>query len=181
MTRINQVAIASVVLMMFQQPPAWAGTKPVAAPVAPLPSQIVAAKKIFIANAGGDEMAEDDPIFSGGPDRAYNQLYAAMKSWGRFEVVGSPAEADLLLEIRQEVQTVVLGGKVGASDTPLFQLIIRDPKTNALLWGFHVHSKFGLGQGSSDMNFDQAMDRLVSDLRAVVSQGQNTGGGASTP
>lgn len=151
------------------------------APVAPVPAQIPAAKRIFIANAGGDEMAEDDPIFSGGPDRSYNQFYAAMKSWGRFEIVGSPAEADLVLEIRQEVQTVALGGKVGDSNIPLFRLVIRDPKTNVLLWGFHVHSKFGVGQANSDRNFDEAMDRLVADLRAVASQAANTAGGPGTP
>jgi len=179
MTRIKNAVGLSILLVFVTS--AFAAVKPSPVPAAPIPAQILAAKKIFIANAGGDEMAEDDPIFSGGPDRAYNQFYAAMKNWGRFEIVGSPANADLLLEIRQEVQTVSLGGKVGASDTPLFQLIIRDPKSNALLWGFHVHAKFGLGQGNSDINFDQAMDRLVGDLRAVVSPTQNTAGGTSTP
>lgn len=140
------------------------------APPAPVPAQIFAAKKIFIANAGGDEMAEDDPRFSGGPDRAYNQFYAAMKNWGQFEIVSSPAQADLLLEIRQEVQTVVLGGKAGASDIPLFRLKIRDPRTNALLWGFHIHGQFGLGQGASDKNFDQAVDQLVTHLEALIAR-----------
>jgi hypothetical protein len=150
-------------------------------PAGPVPAQILAAKKVFIANAGGDEMAEGDPIFSGGPDRAYNQFYAAMKTWGRFEIVASPADADLLLEIRQEVQTVDLGGKAGSSEIPLFGLIIRDPRTNTQLWGFHVHSKFGVGQGNSDRNFDQAMDRLVSDLRAVVARAPNMAAGSSAP
>jgi hypothetical protein len=104
-----------------------------------------------------------------------------MKSWGRFDVAGSPADSDLRLEIRQEVQTVSLGGKAGGSDTPLFQLIIRDPKTNTLLWGFHVHSTFGIGQGNSDRNFDEAVDRLVSDLRGLVSPTPNAAGGASLP
>jgi hypothetical protein len=179
MSGINQ-AVALSIAVVFTTSATTAAVKP--SPVAaPIPAQIVAAKKIFIANGGGDEMAEDDPIFSGGPDRAYNQFYAAMKSWGHFEIVGSPAEADLLVEIRQEVQTVSLGGRAGGSDTPLFQLIIRDPKTNTLLWGFHVHSKFGVGQGNSDRNFDEAVDRLVSGLRGLVSPGPNTVDGASMP
>lgn len=136
-------------------------------PTAPVPPQILAAKKVFIANAGGDEMTPDDPIFSGGPDRAYNQFYAATKSWGRLSIVSSPADADLLLEIRQEVQTVALGGKAGGSATPLFHLEIRDPKTNALLWGFHMHAEFGLGQANSDRNFDSAIEHLVSDLQML--------------
>jgi hypothetical protein len=146
---------------------------------APIPAQILAAKRIFIANAGGDQMAPDDPIFSGGPDRAYNQFYAAMKDWGRFEIVGSPAEADLLIEVRQEVLMIVLGGKAGSSATPAFGLKIRDAKTNALLWGFHVHGEFGPGQGYSDRNFDQAVDRLVMGLRKLVAPPQPPAGGTS--
>lgn len=150
-------------------------------PAAPVPAQILAAKKIFIANAGGDQMSEDEPIFTGGPDRAYNQFYAAMKSWGRFEIVGSPAEADLLIEVKQEVLTVVLRGGAGGSATPMFGLKIRDAKTLALLWGFQVHGKFGLGQGSSDKYFDQAVDQLVSDLRMLVEPSAAPATGASQP
>jgi hypothetical protein len=51
-----------------------------AGPLAPIPSQILAAKKIFIANRGGDEVLFDSPQYSGGPDRLYNEFYAAMKS-----------------------------------------------------------------------------------------------------
>ncbi len=144
------------------------------APSAPVPAQILSAKKVFIANAGGDEMAPEDPIFSGGPERAYNEFYAAVKNWGRFEIVGSPAEADLLLAIRQDVSAVIPSGKGSSSYVPQFRLKIRDPKTNALLWGFNVHSEFGMGQGNSDRNFDQAIDRLVIDLRGLVMQPQST-------
>jgi hypothetical protein len=42
--------------------------------VAPLPSQILTAKKVFIANAGG---LLDLDIVSGDPRRDYNQFYAA--------------------------------------------------------------------------------------------------------
>jgi len=138
--------------------------------VAPVPAQIIAAKRIFIANAGGDEMAEGDPRFSGEPDRAYSQFYAAVKNWGRFEIVGSPAQADVLLEIRQEVKGIAPGGTLGAYDGPIFRLKIRDPRTNALLWAFHIHEQFGIGQKESDRNFDQAVNRLVAHLQALVVQ-----------
>jgi hypothetical protein len=145
----------------------WSGlqaaqTKP--APPAPVPVQIVAAKRVFIANAGGDELAPDGPSFSGEPSRAYDQFYAAMKGWGRFEIVDSPAQADLLLEIRQEVRAEHI------PDGPLFQLTIRDPRTNALLWAFHIHGQFAMGQSNSDRNFDQTVARLVSHLQALVVQ-----------
>lgn len=163
-----RMAVLCLTLGMLQLPLLMAQNKPTVAPDAPVPPQILVAKKVFIANAGGDQMTPDDPSFSGGPDRAYNQFYAAIKSWGRFSIVGSPADADLLLEIRQEVQTGSLGGKAGAFATPLFRLDIRDPKTNALLWGFHIHFEFGLGQGNSDRAFDQIVDRLIIQLRTLV-------------
>jgi hypothetical protein len=144
-----------------------AQSKSAPAPQAPIPPQILAAKKAFIANAGGDEMANNDPRFSGRSDRAYNEFYAAVKSWGRFEIVGSPAEADLLLEVRQSVSAGP-GSGPGASYVPLFRLKIRDARTQALLWGFNLHGEFGLGQGESDRNFDQAVNRLVTELRILV-------------
>jgi hypothetical protein len=68
---------------------------------APAPPQIAAAQKVFISNAGGSSLDAviDETIFNGGPDRPYNQFYAARKSWGRYDLVSSPADADLVLEI----------------------------------------------------------------------------------
>src|SRR6266567_38086 len=48
---------------------------------APLPAQIFTARKVFVSNAGGDTLGD----YSGGPDRAYNQLYTALKGWGRYD------------------------------------------------------------------------------------------------
>src|SRR5260370_14484089 len=62
---------------------------------APLPAQIFTARKIFVSNAGDETLGE----FSGGPDRAYNQLYTALKGWGRYELVAVPADAALVFEI----------------------------------------------------------------------------------
>ena len=56
---------------------------------------------MFISNAGGEsfEGVIDQTVFNGGPDRPYNQFYAAMKAWGRYEVLSSPPDADLVFEI----------------------------------------------------------------------------------
>jgi hypothetical protein len=138
---------------------------------APIPTQIATAKKVFIANAGGDEPGIDEPIFSGGVDRSYSQFYAAMKSAGRYELVGSPAEADLLLEIRFAVKTntteVFKGDTIGSSLDPQFRLEIRDPKTNALLWAFTEHVQWVILQGNRNRNFDQASARIVTDVLAL--------------
>jgi hypothetical protein len=140
---------------------------------APVPTQILTAKTVFIANAGGEENPSDSQ-FSGGPDRAYNQFYAAIKSWGRFELVSSPANADLLFELRftqpqvGDYQENVL--HPAPDRDPQLRLVIRDSKTQALLWGFTEHAQWAVLQGNRDKNFDQAMDRLTGDIRNLVAR-----------
>ncbi|HKV81311.1 MAG TPA: hypothetical protein VJP02_24400 [Candidatus Sulfotelmatobacter sp.] len=147
----------------------WAQTKQI--PPAPIPTQISTAKRVFIANGGGDDPGIDDPLFSGGIDRSYNQFYAAMKSAGRYELVGSPAEADLLFEIRFAVETsttkVFKGDTIGPSLDPQFRMEIRDPKTNTLLWAFTEHVQWAILQGNRNRNFDQASARIVADVLAL--------------
>ncbi|HTS38422.1 MAG TPA: hypothetical protein VMH04_22295 [Candidatus Solibacter sp.] len=169
MTTFQKITAVSAVLIVTLLPmSAQLAQSAKQAPSAPIPSQILSAKRIFIANAGCDEMTVDDPIFSGGPARAYNQFYAAMKTWGHFDIVGSPADADLLFEVGQDVSAVTPFGKTSSSYIPQFRLKIRDPKTNALLWSFNVHAEFGLGQASSDRNFDQAINHLVAEVQGLL-------------
>ncbi len=148
-----------------------ADTKP--SPPGPIPPQILTAKKVFIANAGGDERSREEPYFSGGPDRSYNQFYAAMKSAGRYELVGSPADADLLFEIQFSLPAI--GRDVARADTwgtanvdPQFRLVIRDPKTNALLWAFTEHVQWAILEGNRDRNFDLAAGRVVTDVQGLT-------------
>jgi len=67
---------------------------------APIPAQIVTAKKVFISNGGVDGAALAAFKRAGDSNEPYNRFYAAMKSWGRYELVASPADADLVFEIR---------------------------------------------------------------------------------
>jgi hypothetical protein len=165
MIRRFRTLVLCFIIAALQISFSMAQSKSAPVPSAPVPRQILGARNVFITNAGGDEMATNEPRFSGTPDRAYSEFYAAVKSWGRFKIVPVPGEADLLLEIRQSVSE---GGTGGFPLGPLFYLTIRDAKTNTLLWGFCVHSAFGLGQGESDRNFEQAIYRLTADLRSLV-------------
>jgi hypothetical protein len=140
-------------------------------PPAPIPTQISTAKKIFIANGGGDDPGIYEALFNRDVDRAYNQFYGAMKSVDRYELVGSPAEADLLLEIRFLVlpsgTNVSKGDTFGPTYDPQFRLEIRDPKSNALLWGFTEHMEWAILQGNRNKNFDQASARIATDVLAL--------------
>jgi hypothetical protein len=173
MTRQFKAAVLGVSLAISLLPlSALAAEQAKPAPPAPIPAQIVAAKKVFVANAGGDAPWIDDGQFSGGSDRTYNQFYAAMKTWGRYELVGAPADADLLFEIEFAVPPIA--GAASRGDTiggrpydPQFRLVIRDPKTNALLWAYTEHAAWAILQGNRDKNFDQALAKIVSDIQGL--------------
>jgi hypothetical protein len=60
-------------------------------PLAPLPSVIANAKKVFLANGGGNNLA-------------YDSFYSEIKKWGRYEIAGSPEEADLIIELAYRVE-----------------------------------------------------------------------------
>jgi hypothetical protein len=172
MMRHFRIAAVCLALAMLQLPLSMAQSKPTVVPAAPVPAQILSAKKVFLANAGGDQPLLDDPQFSGGVERSYNQFYAAIKAWGRYEIVAAPGDADLLLEIQFTVPPV--GGPVVRGDTiggrpydPQFRLVIRDPKTTALLWAFTEHAQWAILQGNRDRNFDQALTRIVSDVQGL--------------
>jgi hypothetical protein len=137
---------------------------------APIPSQITAAKKVFISNAGQDGLGG----FSGDPDRSYSQFYSVVKSWGQYEVVSSPADADLVFEISFEVQAVganvIKGDSVGTGYAPRFQLRILDPKTHFTLWALTQHINWARLESNRDKDFDQGMSDLVSGLKKLTAQ-----------
>jgi hypothetical protein len=127
---------------------------------APVPVQIGAAQKVFISNAGGEsfETVIDQTVFNGGPDRPYNEFYAAVKSWGRYEIVSSPADADLVLEISWVLTDTGLKLPVLGQ----LRLVIVDPKTHVTLWNFTEYVRGAILLGNRDKNFDQAMNTMRS-------------------
>jgi hypothetical protein len=144
-----------------------------AVPQAPLPAQIGAAKKVFISYAGGDS---DIAGYSGDADRTYNQFYAAIKSWGQYEIVPAPTGADLVFEIGF-IHPVSLAhvddeGKAvrsnGALDDPQFKLAIRDPKSNVLLWTLSRHIPIALLTSNQNKNFDLTMNYFLADIKKLV-------------
>ncbi len=64
-----------------------------------LPTAIQTAKRVFLGNAGVDGTSLSAFRKSGDVSQPYDWFYAALKNWGRYELVGSPADADLVFEI----------------------------------------------------------------------------------
>ena len=137
------------------------------APPAPAPPQIAAAQKVFISNAGGEsfEGVIDQTVFNGGPDRPYNQFYAAMKAWGRYEVLSSPPDADLVFEISWVLTDTGLKLPVLGQ----LRLVVIDPKTHVTLWNFTEYVRGAILLGNRDKNFDQAMTIIVNRMKLLAS------------
>jgi hypothetical protein len=135
-------------------------------PAAPLPSQILTAKKVFISNAGV------------GTDSAYNEFYAAIKSWGRYELVAAPADADLVLEISLSSQiTGVSGTKESGCDSSSaswFKLALLDTKTRIVLWTVTETIQPFIRQKTGEKNLDDAINKLVGDLKDLTAQPATT-------
>jgi hypothetical protein len=132
-----------------------------AAPAAPLPTQILTAKKVFIANGGG---GFDKKMWDGEPNRAYNEFYAAIKSWGRYQIVGTPAEADLVLQI-----SIASSPRAGfVISCPQIRLALLDPKTNTVLWA--LDEFLPTPTKEREKGFDDAIDNIVSGLKALIAQ-----------
>ena len=140
-------------------------------PPAPIPAQILTAKKVFVANGGGDESRNEATLYSGGPARTYNEFYAAMKTWGRYELVAAPGDADLVFEIRLTVFQLqherVLADENLATDSQ-FRFVIRDAKTHETLWGLTEHAQGAVLQSNRDKNFEQAMAAVVAEVQRIA-------------
>jgi hypothetical protein len=126
-----------------------------------VPPQIAAAQKIFISN-GGESLGTvaGRTYFTGRPDRHYNQFYEAMKGWGRYDVVSSPADADLVFEIIWDD---------GFTSFSKLRVVIIDPRTHITLWTISEYVGGGAAHLTNrDKDFDQTMDRVIGRLKLLA-------------
>lgn len=149
--------------------------QPTSPPSAPIPSAILAAKRIFVSNAGGDSGLFPSP-FSGDPSRGYNQLYAGLKANTQFELVADPAQADLVLEISLTAPNgPTSGSKVNgaANPVPMFRLVVYDAKTHFVLWAFTQSIDIAFLQKTHDRNFDEAITTLLLEFESLAGKAQS--------
>jgi len=106
-------------------------------------------------------------VAHGGPDRPYNEFYAAMKSWGRYDLVSSPSDADLVLKISFSLSDMYF---VAKPDLVLgqLQLVIVDPKTHVALWTIVQYVPGAILGGNRDKNFDQSIDTLMDRFKKLA-------------
>lgn len=148
--------------------PGYIISRPVTTPVnllftdAPVPAQIISAKRVFVANLTGKVVSN----LSGGPDRNYNQFYATLTTWGRFKLISTPADADLVLEIRQVILRRIPADR--PQDIAGLRITIVDPKTNIPLWQLDQPIEPALWEKNQEKNYNLAMTVLVNRLKALT-------------
>ena len=143
--------------------PIAAAQQPAAIPSAPVPSQILRAKKIFIVNAEGDNDVRISK-YVGGTNGIYDQFYADVNNLGRFALVSAPADADLVFEVNLTVFAVVPG-------YPRFRLVILDPKTDILLWTMSEPVDSAILAKTARKNIAQSLARLTQDVSLLIPKG----------
>lgn len=84
-------------------------------PFAPLPAKLHTAKKVFLINGGGNDLA-------------YDAVYSAVRLWSRYELVNTSENADLVIEFHVGFLTS------GVGSTPQFVLTISDARSKEPLW-----------------------------------------------
>ena len=133
-------------------------------PPAPIPEQILSAQTAFISYTGINSHLIESYIadHTGRPNGLYDEFYAAIKSWGRYNLVSSPADADLVFEISltREAPTV---------EDPDLELKILEPKTHVILWSFLERVPAGSGREPSRRKaWDHALTRLVDGVKRIA-------------
>ena len=103
----------------------------------------------------------------------YNEFYADIKDWGRYDIVSAPVDADLVFEIRftSEIGAAnVVNGTGGSAQDFLFRLAILDPKTRTVLWAFTESVPQAANRAASRKKFDDAMTSIVNGVKKLTSQ-----------
>jgi|ERR1700728_1926039 len=127
----------------------------------PIPTQILAAKKVFISNGSG----ECGVFYCSTPQQPYNEFYTGMKNWGRYELVTAPSDADVVFEIA----TPSVPGAY-----PDVRLVILDPKTRLALWTLDEYVKPATRRATARKNFSKAVSILVEDVHKLAGAAPTT-------
>ena len=135
-------------------------------PPAPLPAAIVDAHKVFLSNGGGSDLA-------------YDAFYSEMEKWGKYQIVGTPDDADLIVELSYRVED--MGTRVWSSTNtynnttqvhsrelidPKLILTIYDAKTKNSLWSTVDHRRLARLEKNREKEMINSADRLVEELRS---------------
>lgn len=131
------------------------------------PSQILHAHKIFLANEGADA---NFPITA---DASYNAVRSSLQTWGFYQLVESPGEADLIFRLRAIAPITGISGSensTSASVTPAFEIKIADPVTQVTLWTITSEIGQAARRKTLDQNVASAAATLTARIKVLIGQ-----------
>ena len=146
-------------------------------PSAPLPAAVVHARKAFLLNGqtSGQYLTKNGNIL------AFDTLYTDMKRWGKYELVDSPTEADIVVELQyrpysegsrsfgvynpstRTVQTRSVD-QFGAD----FALVIYEAKSKEQLWSASDEPGAARLVKNQQKEVIKSIDRLVEGLKSRI-------------
>lgn len=125
----------------------------------PVPEQLLSAHKIFIANAPGDISTTDLMKMYDGVNQPYSEFYTSIRNWGKFVLVSSPSEADLIFAFSYTSPIHYVGNQA--------RLVILDPKTPVPLWWFAESVGGGGSKNTRQKDLEKGIDTLIADLKRL--------------
>jgi hypothetical protein len=157
--------LSGILTSLWLGVPACAAQAAGAAVPAPVPGQIANAKSVFISNMGVDAVSLAAFKREQAPDKPYGEFYAAMKAWGRYELVDNPADADLVFEVG--FMAPLAGAGNSNTYSPQLKLAIVDAKTHFTLWTLTEPVEGAIRRGTWDKNFGAGLASLMEDLKRL--------------
>lgn len=136
------------IVLPFGSPTGWVanaqkGQTRNSIPEAPLPTAVVNAKKVFLLD--GQTTAEG--LTKNGNALAFDTLYAEVKSWSKYELVDSPKDADIVVELQYRPysgssrsfgvynpSSRTVQSRTVAVPSADFALVVYDAKSKDQLW-----------------------------------------------
>jgi hypothetical protein len=143
-------------------------------------SRVTAAKTIFLSNAGANDSFGYE--ITGGANVSYNELYASLTQWGYFQLVDSPAHANLIFQIRGTelapnlVQTPDNQHIIAKQHAPNLELTILDPATLTPIDTITVLAGRGEDIPKGTIAFAQSIEVLTYQIGTLVAVPRPTSG-----
>lgn len=132
------------------------------AQLAPVPTALLKAKKIFLVNTGSDASL-------------FDLFYSEMKSWGKYELVGSPEEADLTFEFsfgsQGEAPEIYTNAGTGMTYSIVInkaKMAVRDTRSKSLLWSSTQTAQGARRKKTEINNQRKAVLKLLDDFKRRV-------------
>ena len=136
-------------------------------PSAPLPAALLSAQKVFIANGGAEPVLARDFSNAGLTNEPYTSVYAALAGWGHWQIVASPAGADLVLVVSADATPDTYSKGVPSYDLDLTVRIL-DGKTRILLWTLRQPLEGAIRKATFQKNYATCVAGLITQLKQLT-------------